>query len=165
MAAIVIDTARGLPTLDTMLFKAIWSWLDPDGATPGAHRAVARWCVGDPFLLKYVVHDIESAEEHGAATEIQTYRLQYSWHCHGGPAPGRCELCYSDEDSEGGGPVVDARLGVVNPRTYLRLGKIPNTQAASDWIGDNMDFDEMRLCIGCVQILWSSYELPRDIVW
>ena len=44
---------------------------------------------------------------------------------------------------------MDARLGVVNPRTFLRVDRIPNTEAACDWIGNNLELDDMRLCLGC----------------
>ena len=70
MAAIVIETADGLPTFDETMLKRIWSWLDPDGATPGTHRAVARWCVGDPVQLKCASYKGETVTESSVVLSI-----------------------------------------------------------------------------------------------
>ena len=155
-----INSVPWLATIDEAFLTMILSFLDPDGSTPGTHRAVARRFVGDRVQRKYLVHDEDIGDEPGwagLASTVEAYRRQ----CAEDPDPTewQCQLCYSED-----GPIVDSRLGVVNPCTFMRLERIPYTEAACTWIEHNMDFEDWQLCLRCRQRLYvTSVWLPEDL--
>ena len=144
---LVTEDPVGLSTLDGLLFENIVSFLDPHGATPGTHRAVSHRFVTDPTTLMYLVHDPEVITEPynmiGAATEIGVWREQYErfiWNVGG---PERCSLCHGND-----GDIALAMVGVVNPFTFMKLKRIPNTPAAGAWIHGNLEMVEQLACQG-----------------
>ena len=144
----------GLSTLifdNTVIFKNILSWLDPD--TPGTHREVARRCVGERQEVKYIVYHPEERTRLHAAIEINLFRAHRRlWNPVAPAFRPRCDLCLGPDFA-----IVQARVGVVNPCLFANFKWIPNTEAARDYINHNMVVEDMRLCLGCRVCTFSEY--------
>ena len=141
-----------LATVGGGIFKHITSFLCLDDQTPGTHRELARKSVGQPVDRKYLVHHPEYSDEYGAATEIETYRRQWVGDAYDGHVPGRCDVCSGGSGDADG--LHEAAVGVVHMHTFMEVLRLPSTDAATDWIGDRLAFEDMRVCFACREVLY-----------